>query len=195
MNGILKGSYYGTMSDVVSVTVRGGEGEGNGKPRLRTLIEYKEESWLGKPRFALEGVIYRSTEEEGEEYKKVKSVPSDKVVAHIEGNWMRQIKYRMKGEKVSHWHSIAVHHLTAMGFQTKLTPQEWKILLNLDELALIPKLVRPLSEQDAQESRKLWDPVTSNLIAKNWGEATKQKQVIEQRQRDKAAAMKAKGET
>lgn len=97
MNGILKGSYYGTMSDVVSVTVRGG-GPG---PKLRTLIEYKEESWLGKPRFALEGVIYRSTEEEGDEYRKIKSVPSDKVVAHLEGNWMRQIRYRMKGEKVS----------------------------------------------------------------------------------------------
>lgn len=78
--------------------------------------------------------------------------------------------------------------------QSKLTSQEWKILLNMDELALIPKMVRPLDEQDSQESRKLWDPVTSNLIAKNWGEATKQKQVIEQRQRDKAAAMKSKGE-
>lgn len=55
-------------------------------------------------------------------------------------------------------------------------------------------MVRPLDEQDPQESRKLWDPVTTNLLAKNWNEATKQKQVIEQRQRDKAAAMKAKGE-
>lgn len=97
MNGILKGSYYGTMSDVVSVTVRGGQSG----TKLRTLIEYKEESWLGKPRFALEGVIYRSTEAEGAEYTKVKSVPGDKVVAHLEGNWMRQIRYRLKGEKVS----------------------------------------------------------------------------------------------
>lgn len=176
------------MSDVVSVTVRGGEE----KTKLRTLIEYKEESWLGKPRFALEGVIYRSTEEEGEEYKKIKSVPSDKIVAHLEGNWMRQIKYRMKGEKVRH----RLTRSSSSDFEClRADKQEWKVLLNLDELALIPKLVRPLSEQDAQESRKLWDPVTSNLIAKNWGEATKQKQVIEQRQRDKAAAMRAKGET
>lgn len=96
MNGILKGSYYGTMSDIVSVTVRGGAS----KTKLRTLIEYKEESWLGKPRFALEGVIYRTTEDDADKYKKLKSVPSDKVVAHLEGNWMRQIRYRLKGEKV-----------------------------------------------------------------------------------------------
>ena len=26
----------------------------------------------------------------------------------------------------------------------------------------------------------MWDPVTKNMIAKNWSEATKQKQIIEQ---------------
>jgi hypothetical protein len=34
------------------------------------------------------------------------------------------------------------------------------VLLDLDQLALIPKSVRPLEEQDEQESRRLWDPVT-----------------------------------
>lgn len=33
-----------------------------------------------------------------------------------------------------------------------------------------------------------------NLLSKNWGEATKQKQVIEQRQRDLAAKRKADNE-
>jgi len=68
------------------------------------------------------------------------------------------------------------------------------MLLDLDQLALIPKSVRGLEEQDTQESRKLWDPVTQNLVSKNWGEATKQKQVIEQRQRDMAAQRKANNE-
>lgn len=40
----------------------------------------------------------------------------------------------------------------------------------------------------------MWDPVTKNLLSKNWGEATRQKQVIEQRQRDIAAKLKAAGE-
>ncbi|CAK9786953.1 unnamed protein product [Cutaneotrichosporon oleaginosum] len=167
VNGILKGAYYGTMSDTISVTCRGG----SATTRLRALIEYKEESWLGKPRFALEGVVYRYDEGDvnAESWTKVKQVPGDKVVASLEGNWMKTIKYRLKGEK------------------------EWKVLLNLDELALIPKLVRPLEEQEGHESRQLWEPVTSNLLAKNWGEATKQKQAIEQRQRDIAAQLKAEG--
>lgn len=170
VNGILKGAYYGTMSDSISVTCRGGGGEGN-LTRLRTLVEYKEESWIGKPRFALEGVMYRYDEGDvsAESWTKIKQVPVDKVVGYLEGNWMKMIKYRRKGDK------------------------EWRVLLNLDELALIPKLVRPLDEQENDESRQLWEPVTSNLLAKNWGEATKQKQAIEQRQRDIAAELKAAG--
>lgn len=39
VSGILKGAYYGTMSDQISVTVRGGEG----KTRLRVLLDYKDE--------------------------------------------------------------------------------------------------------------------------------------------------------
>lgn len=67
------------------------------------------------------------------------------------------------------------------------------MLIDLDQLALIPKDVRPLSEQDGHESRKLWDPVTQLLLAKNWGAATNQKQAIEQAQRDLSAKRKAEG--
>ena len=67
-------------------------------------------------------------------------------------------------------------------------------MIDLDQLALIPKSVRPLEEQEGHESRRLWDPVTQQLLAKNWGEATKQKQVIEQAQRDLSAARKASGD-
>ncbi|WWD08261.1 hypothetical protein V865_006372 [Kwoniella europaea PYCC6329] len=169
VNGILKGSYYGTISDQIQITCRGGE---EGKTKLRALIDYKDESWIGKPKFLLEGIVYRYTvgDESEESWTKPKQVPADKIVANIEGSWMKEVKYRLKGEK------------------------EWKVLLDLDLLALIPKDVRPIEEQDEQESRRLWDPVTQHLIGKNWGEATRQKQAIEQAQRDKAAARKAKGE-
>lgn len=84
------------MSDQISVTRRGGDSA----TQMRTLIDYKDESWIGKPRFLLDGVIYRYTDAD-EEYIKPKQVPSDKIVAYLEGNWRKQIKYRFKGEKVS----------------------------------------------------------------------------------------------
>ncbi|KAI9636141.1 uncharacterized protein MKK02DRAFT_44845 [Dioszegia hungarica] len=166
VNGILKGSYYGTISDQISVTCAGGS---SGKTKLRALLDYKDESWIGKPRFLLDGVIYRYDVDDEEQlsWTRAKQVPKDRVVAEIEGQWMKTVKYRLKGEK------------------------EWKVLLDLDLLALIPKSVRPMEEQEEQESRKLWDPVTQQLLGKNWSQATNEKLVIEQRQRDLSAKRKA----
>ena len=59
---------------------------------------------------------------------------------------------------------------------------------------MIPKRVRPPEKQHHYESRKLWESMTSKLLAKEYGEATKNKQAIEQRQRDRAAERKKKGE-
>ena len=58
--------------------------------------------------------------------------------------------------------------------------QEWKVLIDLEQLDLTPRSVRPLEQQEERESRRLWDPVTVNMMSKNWSEATKQKQTIEQ---------------
>lgn len=88
-------------------------------------------------------------------------------------------------------------------------------MIDLSTLASVPKTVRPIDEQGTFESRKLWEQVTGQshvsllftpyhvmsnrapadaLLSKNYGEATKQKQIIEQAQRDRAEERKAKGE-
>ena len=51
VNGLLRGSFYVTVGDTTIITCSGGAA-GDG-PRLRAVIEYKEESWLGKAHFAL----------------------------------------------------------------------------------------------------------------------------------------------
>jgi hypothetical protein len=59
--------------------------------------------------------------------------------------------------------------------------------LDLAPLSVVPKGVRPLAEQLPNESRKLWEGVTSNLLKKEYSEATRIKHTIEQKQRDIAA--------
>ena len=44
------------------------------------------------------------------------------------------------------------------------------------------------------ESRRYWNDVTQAILSKQWGQATKAKQEIEERQREKAAERKAKNE-
>jgi oxysterol-binding protein-related protein 9/10/11 len=75
-----------------------------------------------------------------------------------------------------------------------LTPGgEYQTLLDVSTLRVIPKMVRPLERQLPHESRKLWEGVTSRLLRKEFGEATKEKVMIEQKQRDEAAERKRKG--
>lgn len=61
-------------------------------------------------------------------------------------------------------------------------------------LRVVPKVVRPLEKQLPKESRKLWENVTSKLLSKEYGEATKHKLALEQKQRDEASERKRKGE-
>ena len=55
---------------------------------------------------------------------------------------------------------------------------------------MVPKQVRPIEVQLPNESRRLWDGVTTNLLKKEFSEATRIKQTIEQKQRDLAAERK-----
>ncbi|KAF8516790.1 hypothetical protein JB92DRAFT_2715022 [Gautieria morchelliformis] len=167
VNGILRGSFYATVADSTMVTATDGKSEVN----YRTVIDYKDESWLGKAQFALEGVVhtYKTNETAHEAWTRVKHVPKDRVVAQIEGSWKHRIRWRRMGET------------------------EWNTLIDLSTLHVIPKSVRPLSLQHPNESRKLWEHVTSNLLKKEFNEATKVKLAIEQKQRDIALERKKKG--
>lgn len=60
-------------------------------------------------------------------------------------------------------------------------------LVDLAQLEVVPKSVRPLEKQDEMETRRFWEPVTQSIVKKDYKKATANKQVIEQSQRDKAA--------
>jgi len=169
VNGMFRGSFYITMSEATIVTCSGGvDGE-----KLRAIIEYKEESWLGKAHFLVEGVIhsYKSGETQHLEWTRVKHVPHHRVLATFDGSWKTRIRWKRANAPSS----------------------EYATLLDLSTLHVIPKSVRPLEKQLPTESRKLWENVTENLLAKEYGDATKYKLAIEQKQRDEAAERKRKG--
>ncbi|TCD62694.1 hypothetical protein EIP91_006554 [Steccherinum ochraceum] len=168
VNGLFRGSFYITVSDATIITCTGADGQ-----NLRAIIEYKEESWLGRAHFLLEGVIHTYTpgETAHEEWTKVKHVPRSRVLAVFDGSWKQVIRWK----------------------RVDAPDSEYTTLLDISTLHVIPKVVRPLEKQSGTESRKLWEKVTSSLLAKEYSEATKHKLAIEQKQRDDAAARIKKG--
>ena len=214
VNGILRGSFYVTISESTIITCEGGR-PGH---KFRTIIEYKEESWLGRAHFFLEGVIHTVFDSDANhcaEWTKVKHVPKDRVVAVFDGSWRGNIRWKRVGPgsyPAADDHSGATRstasspspshaQLTTPSIRSAAaskadigtSEEDWTTLIDLATLSVMPKTVRPLERQHPRESRKLWETVTENLVKKEFSEATKEKVNIEQRQRDEAAERKRKG--
>lgn len=194
VNGILRGNFYITVADSTIVTTKGSKDGVN----YRAIIEYKEESWIGRAMFALEGVIhtYEEGETEHEEWTKAKHIPEDRIVAHFDGSWKGRIRYKLTANgsrSASSKSSPVPSAATSRSDLTTGAEDEWATLVDISTLYPVPKTVRPLENQLRTESRRLWDPVTSRLLKKEYSEATKFKQAIEQKQRDDAAERRNKG--
>lgn len=83
-------------------TLRPENSKSNGEKMYRAIITYGEESWITKPKFLVEGVIYETDGGASAEYTKIKQVPESAVVARLKGNWKGKISIKRKGEKASY---------------------------------------------------------------------------------------------
>lgn len=156
-----------------------------------------------------------------DEWTKVKHVPKNRVVAQLEGCWKGYMRWRRTEQfylqdaitssvasspNPSHvklaappstLHAASKSSLIpggqALGGSGSATDDGWAPLLDLNTMLVIPKKVRPISKQVPYESRKLWEAVTTRLLKKEFGDATKEKLAIEQKQRDLASERKRIG--
>ncbi|KAJ6491264.1 hypothetical protein C8R47DRAFT_1319606 [Mycena vitilis] len=206
VNGLLRGSFYVTVGESTIISCTGGQ------QRFRAIIEYKEESWLGRAHFLMEGVIHTVVDGETQhnQWTKVKHVPQTRVVAVFDGSWRGRIRWRRVGVNSypnttpSSYSSPSPSHVSlaapvlASAASSRIDisaakEEEYAPLMDLSTLSVLPKTVRPLEKQIPYESHRLWEAVTTKLLKKEFSDATKEKVAIEQRQRDEAADRKRKG--
>ena len=120
VNGWIKASLYATISDHAYLTCP--------NTKIKAIVEYKDEKWIGKPRFEVRGSIYRY-DPENDTISKLKQIPPADVLATIEGSWRSQIYIIYPdGRK--------------------------RELIDLTKLEVIPKIVKPIEEQEEMESRR-----------------------------------------
>ena len=72
--------------------------------------------------------------------------------------------------------------------------QEPQLLIDLKPLFPSPKIVPPLAEQLPNESQRFWGAVSNAIKNKQYNEATRLKQELEERQREKATKRKETSE-
>ena len=91
LGGMLRGSLSVTVADSCFLTCR--------KTKIKVILHYLEENWLGKTQNKVNGVVY-NYDPENDNKTRIKDVPDKDVLARLEGCWHDQIFYTLQGSKV-----------------------------------------------------------------------------------------------
>ncbi|KAI9820835.1 MAG: hypothetical protein M1832_003468 [Thelocarpon impressellum] len=164
------GSLSVTVADMCYVTCP--------KTKLKVILHYVEEGWLGRTQNKVNGVVFRYDPDK-DDMIKLKDVPDEDVVARIEGCWQDKLYFVLPGSSV---------RAPLPASNAHSSPQEKHLLVDLNPLHPVAKIVPPEEEQLPNESRRFWHEVTESIKARQYTRATAVKQELEERQRQKAAA-------
>ncbi|KAK7542848.1 oxysterol-binding protein-like protein [Phyllosticta citribraziliensis] len=165
LGGLLRGSLSVSVADICYITCP--------KTRIKVILHYLEEGWLGKSQNKVEGVIF-TYDPQNDTKTKIKEVPDKDVLARIEGSWHDKVYY-------------------TIGSQPFSKNSDKHLLIDVTPLTPVPKIVPPEDQQLPNESRRFWGKVTDAILSKQYSLATTLKQELEERQRQKAAERKTTG--
>ncbi|OGM45995.1 oxysterol-binding protein-like protein 1 [Aspergillus bombycis] len=140
------------------------------KTRIKVILQYLEDGWISRAQNRVEGVVFRY-DPDIDTTTKIKDVPESDILAKISGSWHGQVYFTLSGAG------------------------EPQLLIDITPLFPATKNVPPEESQLSNESRKFWSSVTEAIVDKNYSQATKCKQNIEERQRQRAAERQAENET
>lgn len=161
------------------------------KTRIKVILHYLEEGWLGKTQNKVEGVIF-TYDPENDTKTKIKEVSDKDVLARIEGSWHDKIYYTIGSQAFSK-NSVS-RCLGQSETKQHLTSEKDKhLLIDVTPLTPVPKICPPEEQQLPNESRRFWGKVTDAILSKQYSLATTLKQELEERQRQKAAERKTTG--
>ena len=143
------------------------------KTKIKVILEYVEESWLGRAQNKVQGIIF-TYDPSNDTKTRLKDVPADDVLGRIEGSWMDKVYYTLGKEPFN-------------------KAKEKVLLIDLNPLNPVPKIIPELDVQCRNESRRFWDGVTKAIVNKQYGLATTLKQELEEKQREKAKEREKSG--
>jgi hypothetical protein len=86
LGGLLRGSLSVSVTDQCYVTCA--------KTKIKAILHYVEESWLGKAQNRVEGVIFKY-DPDNDTKVRIKDVPENDILARLEGKWTEKIEYSL----------------------------------------------------------------------------------------------------
>ncbi|EGX45674.1 hypothetical protein AOL_s00169g8 [Orbilia oligospora ATCC 24927] len=162
LGGLLTGALSITVQDICYITCP--------KLKLKVILHYLDEPWVGRSKYRVEGVIFKY-DPENDTITRIKDVPDKDIKARIDGCWISELYYTPAGSK------------------------EKKLIVDVKPLFPATKFVPSNEDQLDNESRKMWQKVTDAILSKNFNEATRLKVEIEDQKRREAAERDAQNST
>ncbi|KAF3105484.1 hypothetical protein TWF103_006560 [Orbilia oligospora] len=162
LGGLLTGALSITVQDICYITCP--------KLKLKVILHYLDEPWVGRSKYRVEGVIFKY-DPENDTITRIKDVPDKDIKARIDGCWISELYYTPAGSK------------------------EKKLIVDVKPLFPATKFVPSNDDQLDNESRKMWQKVTDAILSKNFNEATRLKVEIEDQKRREAAERDAQNST
>lgn len=86
LGGLIRGALSVTVGDQCFVTCP--------KTRLKTILNYVEEGWLGKTQNKVEGIVFRY-DPENDNKTRIRDVPEKDILARVGGNWKEKIFFSL----------------------------------------------------------------------------------------------------
>ncbi|CAI4219595.1 unnamed protein product [Parascedosporium putredinis] len=167
------------MGIFISLDKRGGEtyqlthpaahlGGFLGATKLKAILSYAEEGWLGRTTNKVQGIIF-TYDPENDDKTRIQDVPEQDILARLGGPWKEKIVLTL-GSK-----PLASHPV-----------EDQYTIIDIAPLSVAPKVVPPREKQLPHESLTMWAGVTDAIMEKQYSKATTVKMELEESQREKA---------
>ncbi|PKS13011.1 hypothetical protein jhhlp_000352 [Lomentospora prolificans] len=160
LGGFFRGSLSVSVSEVAYITCP--------QTKLKTILSYVEEGWLGRTTNKVVGVIF-NYDPENDDKTRIQDVPEKDILARLGGPWKEKIVLTL-GPK-----PLASHPV-----------EDQYTIIDIAPLSVAPKVIPPREKQLPNESLTLWGGVTDAILAKQYSQATTLKMELEEAQREKA---------
>ncbi|KAL2016894.1 hypothetical protein VTK56DRAFT_2894 [Thermocarpiscus australiensis] len=168
LGGILRGALHITVGDMAYITCP--------ETKLKAILRYYDDGWLGRTTNKVEGIIFRY-DPENDDKRRINDVPEEDILVRLGGAWREKIVFTL-GPKPLNSHP----------------PEEQITIIDIAPLSVAPKVLPPAEQQLPNESLQLWGEVTKAILAKQYSRATTLKQELEEAQREKARERERKKE-
>ncbi|KAK3321645.1 hypothetical protein B0H66DRAFT_574210 [Apodospora peruviana] len=168
LGGLLRGALSVTVGDVAYITCP--------ETKLKAILHYYDEGWLGRTTNKVDGIIFRY-DPENDDKVRIKDVPEEDILVRLNGPWKEKVVFTM-GPKPVNSHP----------------PEKQTTIIDIAPLSVAPKVLPPDEQQLENESLHLWGDVTKAIHSRQFSQATVLKQELEERQREKAREREKNGE-